>query len=556
MKFGQPQAPVAAAAPSWSGRVQIELTSEAFPSVGALKTLCSPQFTDAREALNRGNLDRARVLLGDLIGTGHASAPAFHLRGEVEIRARAFAEAIPHLLKAVELAPSHVSSLHGLAYCHFCLGALSQAGGFADRILAVDPLNVPARLLRGAIAAHSGDNAFAALIYQGLATELPGHKPSLLGLGHSLRIIGKTAEAVSAYREILQSHPESGEAWACLSALKTYRFTDADIQAMLTQSRRQGLPANEQLQFHYALGRAFFDLKEDEAAFQHYDRANALSRQLGPDDPVTTAAEARQWAARTIQAFARSESSTLDHVLPFTPIFIVGLPRSGTTLVEQIIGSHPQVEVASELPYLHQLALQIMRSGADLTTLDRSLVAEQYLAAASVHRKTVRPFLVDKLPINFRHVAFIRAIFPEARIVDVRRHPLGNLVGMFRQNFLNLPEYSGTFAQLAAARLDYTATMERFAESLPQAVTTVIYEQLVDDTEKQIRRLLDKLRLPFDPGCLRWYDNGQPVRTPSSEQVRQPIFRSALSEWQRFEPWLGEAKAMLAAELARYPEIQ
>lgn len=191
-----------------------------------------------------------------------------------------------------------------------------------------------------------------------------------------------------------------------------------------------------------------------------------------------------------------------------------------------------------------------MEETADLPAPDLDALGNEYLDAIAAHRRTDKPFLIDKLPNNFRNVALIRAILPQARIVDVRRHPLANCVAMLRQNFLNLPEYAGTLADLARSRTAYTDAMARFDIELPDAVTHLKYEDLVKDTEAQIRYLLEALELTFEEGCLAWHKSGEPVRTPSSEQVRQPIYREALEEWQRFEPWLDEAKAVLADELA------
>lgn len=532
--------------PNWAIQFAFAVSDDSSRASNALQTLASPEFVQARRFLDAGNFEQARIRLDSVLSGAIPCALVLHLRAEVEIRAGAIESAIAFLNRAAELSPPNTAVLHSLAFCYYCQSRFASARNFADRMLAQDPLNLGARLLRAAIAAQSGDNELAALIYQGLVAEAPRHTPSILGLGHSLRVLGQAEGAVTAFREVLRQNPADAEAWACLAGLKTFQFSDDDLIAMLGVSRRPNLTKKEDVEISYALGRALFDRGRYDEAFAHYSRANAISRHMGPADPVQSAAEGRRWVEDTSAALSSAGAFEDPWVEGPTPIFIVGLPRSGTTLVEQILGSHPAIEATAELPYLAQIAERVMHQGADLRTIDRVALAREYLDLASVHRKTSRPYMLDKLPFNFRHIAFIRAILPQAKIVEVRRHPLASVVGMFRQNFLNLPEYSGSLGQLAETRRQYALTMDRFAQAFPGAVITVLYERLVEDTEAEIRRLLSDVALRFDEDCLRWYENRSPVRTPSSEQVRQPIFRQGLSEWKHFEPWLGEARLILA----------
>lgn len=318
---------------------------------------------------------------------------------------------------------------------------------------------------------------------------------------------------------------------------------------MLRLDGRRDLPEAERIHLSFALGRAFWERGRDEASFHHYSRGKALCRSQARQDPEMFAQRVEGWVERSIDAFAAPAAPHPQPEGTPIPIFVTGLPRSGTTLVEQI-RAHPAVEAAGELPHLETIARRLMDEAANLAAADRAALGAEYLASIAVHRKTAKPFIVDKLPTNFRNVALIRAILPHARIVDVRRHPLASCVAMLRQNFLNLPEYAGTPADIARSRVRYVAAMDRFDDAMPGAVIRIRYEDLVGDTEARIRGLLAALDLPFEASCLAWHTSGQPVRTPSSEQVRQPIYRDALEEWRRFGPWLGEARAILAEELA------
>ncbi len=519
----------------------------------ALAALASPAFVEARTLLTRGNLDAAEARLDTLLLTEPANPIVQYLRAEIDLQREAFGAAESRLRTTLELAPGYLAALHGLGFLLFRQARLVEAEAVADRLLSLDPTSFPGRLLRAAIAMGTGDHETAAVLYQGVLYERSDHLPSILALGHCLRFRGDAKAAIATYRRALDSNPACSEAWNCLASMKTYRFSAADIADMEQLASRAGNAQADLLFSHFALGKAYFDQKDDAQAFAHYAQAKALARAQAPRDRMGEE-EWTVWITQTISDGPDSLSAAGAQDAPGpnsrdVPIFIVGMPRAGSTLVEQIIGSHSWVEATSELPYLDLIARRLVDSGESLRTVDRAGLAEEYLAAASAHRKTDKPWFIDKLPANWRHVGLIKAILPQAHIVDVRRFPLASTVAIFRQHFLGVGELSGSLADIAKLWRHYAVSMRRFDSAWPDAVYRIHYEDLVTDTDAAVRSLLASLGLAFEDACLRWFDNGQPIRTPSSEQVRQPIFTHGLEEWRRFDPWLVDARRVLTEEV-------
>ena len=306
---------------------------------------------------------------------------------------------------------------------------------------------------------------------------------------------------------------------------------------------------------HFALAKADEDEGHDAEAFGHYAAANALQRVVRTYDPDATTALVRRSKALFTPAFFAERTGWGD---PATdPIFIVGLPRSGSTLVEQILASHPQVEGTRELMDIQAMADWAGTQApapypASLADLPRQVFAQlghDYLARTRPQRRLGRPRFIDKAPWNFLHVGLIRLMLPNARIVDVRRHPLATCVSAYRQHFAGGFDFAYDLTDLGRYYANYVELMAHFDAVLPGHVTRVVYEDLVADTEGQVRRLLDHLGLPFEPACLRFYDTDRAVRTVSSEQVRRPIFRDGLDQWRNYEPWLGPLKDALGPAL-------
>ncbi len=420
---------------------------------------------------------------------------------------------------------------------------------------------IPACLnLKAAVLCRTGDYEPAIAIYDMLLAAHPEHAQVWLSQGHALKTAGQTARAIDAYRRCIAIDPDFGEAYWSLANLKTFRFDDDEIACMERVLARRDLSAEHRLHFAFALGKALEDRAEYQASFAHYASGNALRLARSPYDANDTSARlARVRETYTREFFAEREGAGFDAP---DPIFIVGLPRAGSTLIEQILASHPHVEGTMELPEIIAIT-RTLREGATsrgpgayhepLARMGRDelrALGEQYIERTRVHRKLGRAFFIDKMPNNFAHVGLIHLVLPNAKIIDARRHPLACCFSGFRQHFARGQNFSYSLEDLGRYYRDYVALMAHFDDVLPGRVHRVVYETLVDDTETEVRRMLDYCGLPFDAACLRFFDNERPVRTASSEQVRQPIYRDGVDQWRHFEPWLDPLKDALGAALA------
>jgi len=394
--------------------------------------------------------------------------------------------------------------------------------------------------------------------------EYPRQAKIWLSYGHVLKTSGAAGEGIGAYRRALELEPRLGEAWWSLANLKTYRFDAADMARMRQQLARGDLAAEDRYHFHFALGKALEDEQRYADSFEHYRQGNALRRaQLHYDPERIDGHVKRSKSLFTREFLARASGQGAPAA---DPIFIVGLPRAGSTLIEQILSSHPRVEGTMELPDVPVLAHGIGTQATDggprypqvLATLSPGqlrALGEEYLARTRIQRKTGRPYFIDKLPNNFLHVGFIHLMLPNARIIDARRHPLGGCFSAFKQHFARGQNFTYDLAELGAYYRSYVELMAHFDAVLPGRVHRVFYERLVDDTEHEVRRLLEYCGLPFEPACLRFYENERAVRTASSEQVRVPIYREGLEQWRHYEAWLEPLKRSLGAVLERYPQV-
>ncbi|MGL4541766.1 MAG: sulfotransferase family protein, partial [Polymorphobacter sp.] len=368
-----------------------------------------------------------------------------------------------------------------------------------------------------------------------------------------------------AYRTAIQQAPQLGEVWWSLANLKTVRFTDADVGAMQAQLARDDLADEDRYHLDFALGKAFEDAKAYEQSFGHYARANALRRQSVhySADEISDHA-ARSKAFFTTQFFAARAGQGC--AAP-DPIFVVGLPRAGSTLIEQILSSHSQVEGTTELPDIiwtanrigeRKLRGEVSRYPEAMAGLDADAVAAlgaAYLASTRIQRQTDRPFFIDKMPNNFQHIGLIATILPNAKIIDARRHPLGGCFAGFKQHFARGQNFSYSLEDIGRYYADYVRLMAHYDRVLPGRVHRICYEDMVADSETEIRKLLDYCGLPFEAACLAFHETARAVRTPSSEQVRQPIYTAGVELWQHYDKWLGPLRATLGSVLDSYPAV-
>jgi tetratricopeptide (TPR) repeat protein len=459
------------------------------------------------------------------------------------------------LAACLQAEPDRDGARFQLAELLFHQQQAAEAIDHLQTLLAREPDEPAYRNLLAACLGMVGDYGPEIAIYERLLADYPKHPRIWLNYGHALRTVGRHDDAVAAYGQCIALAPSLGDAFWSLANLKTASI-DAGLEAVMrSQLERPDLTAEDRLHLHYALGKALEDRGDAAGAFGQYAAGAALRRRgLRYDANETTALMRRSVALFTPAFFsARADAgSPCD-----APIFIVGLPRSGSTLIEQILASHSLVEGTMELPDIALMAQELIRSSAGgaganypdvLAALDAgrlSRLGETYLERTRVQRKSDRPFFVDKMPNNFHHIGLIQLILPRARIIDARRHPLGAGFSAFKQHFAHGHAFSYDLTDLGRYYRDYVELMAHFDAVLPGRIHRVIYEDLVEDTEREVLRLLDYCQLPFEAGCLKFYENQRAVRTVSSEQVRRPIFREGLEQWRAYEPWLDPLQTAL-----------
>ena len=520
-----------------------------------------PDLVRAGKALTDDDLLLAEMILRKLIAERPDDASATRMLAEVAQRVNRLPDAERLLRVALDLAPGFLFARMNLAAV---LHSLNRSGE------ALDELDIVRRAegdfddtlqLRAEVLVAIGDYDEAIAIYRDLLTRDPENWEMWMSIGHLHKTVGAQGAAVAGYRRVLQIAAMNGEAWWSLANLKTFTFDEADIAAMQAALARHDLSESDRLRIHFALGQAFEDRGETDRSFGHFVEGNRIRDAQLDYEPtkVTALVEASEnlFTRKFLSARAGQGCSAPD------PIFILGLPRSGSTLVEQILASHPAIEGTAELADIIALARSLDTEPASLgeawnnyPALLAELAPDQlhglgelYLDRTRVQRKTDRPRFIDKMPNNWVHVGFIRLILPNAKIIDARRHPFACGYSNFKQQFARGQEFSYNLANFGQYYRDYVRLMDHFDAVAPGAVHRVIHERLVADPEGEIRRLLDYLALPFEPACLLFHENRRPVHTASSQQVRRPLSAGKLELWRSVEPHLEPLKAALGAAL-------
>jgi tetratricopeptide (TPR) repeat protein len=424
----------------------------------------------------------------------------------------------------------------------------------AKTLLDTSPDNVQFQSLYAIEAMQTGDYDTALALFDEVLSRVPGDANTLTSKGHALKTCGRLDAAVSCYKGSLKSNPNHGEAYFSLANLKVYTFSDSEIEEMHQQEANTNLTHMQRVYLCFALGKAYEDKGEYELAFTYYDRGNRLKKVQSRYQAETMTREMRaQQAVCTRELFERWSGA--GHPAP-DPIFIVGLPRAGSTLLEQILSSHSQVEGTLELPNILSLSQRLRRLGREnggrdypeilehLSGEELRQFGEEYIRDTRIHRQGA-PFFIDKMPNNFRHIGLIRLILPNARIIDARRHPMACCFSGYKQLFAEGQEFSYDLLDIGTYYRDYVELMDHWDRVLPGFVLRVQYEDVVADLQGQVGRLLEFCGLPFEQACLEFHKTERNVRTPSSEQVRQPIYRSGVEQWRHFEAWLEPLKEAL-----------
>jgi tetratricopeptide (TPR) repeat protein len=466
------------------------------------------------------------------------------------------------LRRVTELAPGHVHAWVLLASLLHETERPQEAIAAYRRVVETEPSNAAAWAGLAADYAQVADMERSAAAYA-RSLALDPERPGIhMSHAHALKALGRQEEALREYRTAIAQKPEFGEVYWSMANLKVFRFEPEEVAAMEEQLRRSDLSESTVAHFHFALGKAWEDLGDYDRAWGHYQDGNARQRPLVYHDPVGFESRHEKIAeVFTRELLERHAGAGSDSD---APIFIVGLPRSGSTLIEQILASHSQVEGTQELPVLGEIAVSTSRYRRDklefpetirlLRRQDFRAYGEQYIDETRIYRATGRPRFTDKLPNNFSFVGFAHLILPNAKFINARRHPLDSCLGNYKQLFGKGQHFTYDMHELGLYYRQYHDIMKHWHRVLPGKVLDVHYEETVGDLETQVRRILAHCGLPFEDACLRFHENERTVRTASSEQVRQPLYTRALGTWRRYEKHLGPWQEELADAIAELPE--
>jgi tetratricopeptide (TPR) repeat protein len=521
-----------------------------------------PRLMQAGLALVEGQLAVAERLLRPHLMEKPTDIAAIRMMAELAARLGRYKDSENLLRRALELAPGFTAARANLASVLYRQNRSAEAIDVLDTLLDEQPANPAHQNLKAAALGRIGGYEEAIALYAALLERHPGQAKVWMSYGHVLKTVGRRDEGIAAYRRAAALTPTLGEAWWSLANLKTVTLGNDDVAAMTSALSGPDLSPEDRFHLHFALGKAVEDLGEAEQAFAHYAEANRLRRTMIEYDPDETSEQVRRSIALFTPAFfaARDRQGC---PAP-DPIFVLGMPRAGSTLIEQILASHPQVEGTMELPDIPALAKRLggKKLKSDTNAYPESLaelgadqlraLGEEYLERTRIQRKSGRPFFIDKMPNNWAHVGLIHLIMPNAKIIDARRHPLACGFSNFKQHFARGQGFSYDLGEFGRYYADYVRLMAHFDAVLPGRVHRVIHERIVEEPEAEVRRLLDHLGLAFDPACLRFYENERAVRTASSEQVRRPINREGVDQWQAFERWLDPLKEALGPALGAW----
>jgi tetratricopeptide (TPR) repeat protein len=527
-----------------------------------LNSANNPALAEAVQKFRAGKLGQAEQACREFLKQHPTDVNAIRLLAEIGIKLGVYDDAEKLLERCLELAPGFEGARLNYANVLSQRNKLEAALAQVDLLLESEPQKKSLLSLKAQVLVKMADFSSALPIYDDLLTRFPPRPNMALAYGHALKTVGDQDKAIAAYRQATELQPGFGDAWWSLANLKTFRFTDEDLAVM----RREMLAKNNTLEDRYhlcfALGKGLELRKEYEDSFKFYDLGNRTKVKLERYSADENHADVQRLMTTCTREVVTA--STGGGCQAPDPIFIVGLPRSGSTLLEQILASHSQVDGTKELPDIMGMArcLGGKRKKTDaprypaileeLTNAQCRELGEEYLQRTRIQRGSA-PYFIDKMPNNFFHVGFISRILPNAKIIDARRHPMATCFSGFTQLFAKGQPFTYGLDNIGRYYRDYVALMDHWDQVLPGKVHLAMYEEVVANTENQVRALLAHCGLPFEQACLQFYETQRPVRTASSEQVRQPIYSSGLDHWRNYEPYLAPLKDALGPVLERYP---
>lgn len=523
-----------------------------------------PALRDAANALSARKWNEAEHLLRPYLDRNPWDSAGLNMLAKIASHVGAFGYAETLLRNALEVAPRFTAAQLQLADVLLQKGDRGAALEVLDGLLDEQPQHLKAKIAKATTLGRVGEYRRALDLYEELVGRYPGNAQIWMIYGHLLKTVGRLEDGISAYRKAIELKSSYGEVWWSLANLKTVILDRQDRDAM-GAAIEGDLEEDDRLHLHFALGKAAEDAGEFEESFRNYAKGNEIRRSMLPYDAPKIEERVRRSKAFFTRDFLQKRAG--EGAKAPDPIFVLGMPRAGSTLLEQILASHSRIEGTSELPHMIALSQslrgdKILSSGdpypealAELPPERLNSIGEEYLRLAQAHRKTERPFFVDKQPNNWLEIGLIQLVLPNAKIIDARRHPMSCCFSNFKQHFARGQAFSYSLRDMAHYYRNYVELLEHFDAVLPGRIHRVIHEQLVEEPEREIRRLLDYLELPFEEGCLRFHENSRPVMTPSSEQVRRPINRDGIEQWKAYEPWLGPLKEALGPVLECYPGV-
>jgi tetratricopeptide (TPR) repeat protein len=528
--------------------------------VTTLKRL-APEVVSATSFFADGELDRAENIIRPYLLRVGNDVEGMRLLARIGL-ARDVLDDAEILLEAVlKIAPNYHPARFDYASVLFERHQYQRAREEVEKLLAADPRHPDYRVLYASTSVGLGEHDRAIALYQELLREVPQAADLHLSLAHSLKTQGRQADAVDAYRAAIAARPNFGDAYWSLANLKTYRFTDEEIASMRAEEASPATPLVDRYHLCFALGKAFEDRGDYAESWRYYEQGNALKRSESRYRPEIMETNTRKQIDVCTREFFVNRSNVGD---PHPdPIFIVGLPRAGSTLLEQILASHSLVEGTQELADIPRIVLDLQGRDpnlddprypgvlADMKPEDFRQLGEKYLRDTRIYRSG-KPYFIDKMPNNFRHLGLIHLMLPNAKIIDARREPMACCFSNLKQLFATGQEFTYSIEDIARYYRTYLDVMQHWDEVLPGRVLRVYHEDVVDDLESNVRRILDFCGLPFEPACLEFHKTERSVRTASSEQVRRPIFRDGLDQWAKFESYLDPLRDMLGEALVRY----